>query len=238
MARTTNTGQLVLDLPVRQALGREDFMVTEANRIALEAVERWPQWDHPVLAIVGPPASGKSHLGKVWQAISDARLVAAADLTVEGSDEIMQNRAVLIEDAPGPHIDEHALFHAMNLARERSHTILMTTRHDPAHWPVKLPDLISRLRAVRVARLSAPDDALLRAVLVKQFSDRQIAVDEATVAYMLTRMERSFDAARALVKEIDRRAMAEKASITRNFVARLMSIKDWTLHFHRIVINL
>jgi chromosomal replication initiation ATPase DnaA len=226
MTRPKTAAQLVFDLPVRAALGREDFMVTEANRAAVEAVERWPDWDHPVLAIVGPPASGKSHLGKVWQALSGARQIAAHDLSVETGDEIMQSPAVLIEDAPSPGMDEKALFHAINLARERSHAILVTTRDDPAHWPVRLPDLASRLKAVRVARLNAPDDALLRAVLVKQFSDRQISVDEATVAYMLTRMERSFDAARTLVDEIDRQALAEKAAVTRNFVARLMSIKD------------
>ena len=223
MARASNGGQLTLNLPVRTALGRDDFMVTPANQAAVDAVELWPDWDHQVLAIVGPPASGKSHLGKVWQTLSNARQVDASELTAENADELMKTSALLIEDAPSPRMDETALFHAINLARERSGAILITTTSDPAQWPVHLPDLSSRLRAVRVVRLDAPDDALLRAVLVKQFADRQVAIDEATIGYMLARMERSFDAARRLVDEIDRSALAEKAAVTRHFVAKLMA---------------
>ena len=93
----------------------------------------------------------------------------------------------------------------------------------PSHWPVALPDLASRLKAAEVAHLEAPDDTLLRGVLVKQFADRQIAVDERIIGFMLTRMERSFDAVRMLVDEIDRRALTEKAEITRPFVSRVMA---------------
>lgn len=214
--------QLTFDLPVRTALGLEDFMVTLANAAAVNAVERWPDWDHPVLAIVGPPASGKSHLGKVWQNLTGAGEVNARDLDTEAAGRLIGEPALLIEDAPAPGMSETALFHAINLAREHGKTILITTGRDPAHWPVRLPDLASRLRAVRVARLEAPDDHLLRAILVKQFADRQITVDDSTVSYMLKRMERSFAAARNLVDEIDRRALSEKARVTRNFVAKIL----------------
>lgn len=223
MAKNSPTGQLTLDLPVRTALEREDFMVAPANEAALAAIEHWPDWDHPVLALVGPKASGKSHLGKVWQHMSGAMQVDAGDLTPDLAVELLPAGPMLIEDAPGDRLDEHALFHTINLAREHASSVLITTTQDPANWPVALPDLASRLRAARVTRLGPPDDALLRAVLVKQFSDRQITVDEPTIAYMLTRMERSFAAARRLVDDIDRQALAMKAPITRSFVSKLLS---------------
>ena len=89
--------------------------------------------------------------------------------------------------------------------------MLIASETDPAHWNVALPDLASRLKALPVARLDPPDDALLRGVLVKLFADRQLAVEEPVISYLMLRMPRSLDAARALVAEIDRLALVEQA---------------------------
>ncbi|MGI9464373.1 MAG: HdaA/DnaA family protein [Aestuariivirgaceae bacterium] len=218
----------MFDLPHRPAHGRDDFLVTDANAAAVAAIERWPQWRNPAMIIIGPAGSGKTHLAAVWQALSGANEVDASQLSEAGVPELLSTGALLIEGAPSPDLDERALFHAINLAREHTGTILITTRRFPAQWPVTLPDLVSRLKAAEVAELQPPDDALLRGVLGKQFADRQIAVDEAVIAYMLTRMERSFDALRRLVDEIDRRALAARADVTRPFVARVMA--DLTDH--------
>ena len=217
------SAQYVLDLPHRPALGRDDFLVTDANMAAAAAVERWPHWRNPVMIISGPPGSGKSHLAAVWLSMSGARQIDAAGLQEADVPELLNAGALLIEDAPSNLFDERALFHAINLAREEKRTILITTRLSPAQWPITLPDLVSRLKAAEIAHLEAPDDALLRGVLVKQFADRQIAVDERIIGFMLTRMERSFDAVRELVDEIDRRALTERAEITRPFVSRVMA---------------
>jgi len=112
------------------------------------------------------------------------------------------------------------------LARQQGGQVLLTSRLEPRLWQLKLPDLASRLKALPLVHISAPDDALLRGVLVKLFADRQISVDEAVVSYMLTRMARSLAAARSLVAEIDRAAMVEKAEITRPFVARVMAAHE------------
>ncbi len=162
-------------------------------------------------------------LAAAWQTLSGADQVGASALCEADVPQLLSKGALLIEDAPAADMQERALFHAFNLAREHSATILITTREFPTRWPVTLPDLVSRLRAADVAELLPPDDALLRGVLVKQFADRQIAVNERVISYMLTRMERSFDALRSLVDEIDRRALAERAEITRPFVSRVMA---------------
>jgi chromosomal replication initiation ATPase DnaA len=89
-----------------------------------------------------------------------------------------------------------------------------------------LPDLKSRLSALPVAVVLQPDDALLRGVLVKQFNDRQIAVDEALVSFLVTRMPRSLEVARQLVERIDVKAMEQKASVTRAFASKVLSHFD------------
>ena len=198
--------QLVFDLPVRAAVGRRDFFVSTANETAVDRIDRWPDWPASTLFLVGPPGSGKSHLARVWCTASGATLLAAGQLRTETVPDALAGGALALEDAPGETLDERAFFHLMNHAREHRASVLVTTQALPALWKVELADLSSRLRASPVAELKAPDDALLRAVLVKHFADRQIAVDETVVAYLVSHMERSFDAARRLAAEIDARS--------------------------------
>lgn len=189
-------------------------------------IDRWPDWPASTLFLIGPPGSGKSHLAHVWCGASGAALQSSGTLRIEHVPEALAANGLALEDAPGPDLDETAFFHLMNLARERRAFLLVTSQTLPARWPVNLADLKSRLRASPVVELKPPDDALLRAVLAKHFADRQIALDNAVVSFLVSRMERSFDAARRLVAEIDRRALAEKAEVTRSFAARILSERN------------
>jgi len=215
--------QLILDLPVRTSTGRDDFFVTAANQDAVAVIDAWPDWPAPVMVLTGPPGSGKSHLSDVWASLAGARKVAAAAIRAAALADLLAAAALVVDDAPGEALDEAGFFHLLNLARETRSFLLIAARADPAHWPVSLPDLRTRLMALDVVRLGAPDDHLLRGLIVKQFQDRQIGIDEAVVSYMLARMERSFEAVGRLVAAIDRAALAEQARITRAFVARIMA---------------
>ena len=101
--------------------------------------------------------------------------------------------------------DERVLFHLINLAREERAFLLFTARIAPSAWSITIPDVVSRLRALPVVTLQAPDDAMLRAVIVKLAADRQLALEESVVRYLLTHIERSFAAARAAVIALDTR---------------------------------
>ena len=214
--------QLVLDLPHRQALGRDDFLVTQSNAAAVALIDHWPDWPAHAALLVGPPGSGKTHLVEVWRQRSHASRVQAAAVTVENAPDHLITGAVAIEDA-GKSLDEKALFHLLNLTRQQGSSVLITAQMRPELWKISLADLLSRLRAIPVLEILPPDDALLRGVLVKLFFDRQIAADESTISFMLTRMPRSLGAARLLVAEIDRRALEERAEVTRPFVAKVLS---------------
>jgi chromosomal replication initiation ATPase DnaA len=214
--------QLVLELPHRQALGRDDFLVTGSNTAAVALIDHWPDWPAHAAMIVGPPGSGKSHLVEVWRQRSKAARVQAADIKAETAPETLHSGAAAIEDAAPP-LDERGLFHLLNLARQQGSSVLLTAKTRPEHWKIALPDLVSRLNAIPVLEILPPDDALLRGVLVKLFFDRQIAAAESTISFMLARMPRSLGAARLLVAEIDRRALEERAEVTRPFVAKVMS---------------
>jgi chromosomal replication initiation ATPase DnaA len=125
-----------------------------------------------------------------------------------------------VEDATAG-ADDRALFHLINLAREDNAALLFTARSAPTTWPVAIPDLVSRLRALPVVTLRAPDDAMLRAVIVKLAADRQLALDESVVAFIATRIERSFAAARAAVIALDNEALRQRRAPTRALAAEI-----------------
>jgi len=129
----------------------------------------------------------------------------------------------LIEDADQIGPEEAALFHLLNLAREHGASALITARLAPDLWGLKTPDLLSRLRLAPMLTLGEPSPELSRAVLVKLFSDRQLIVDASVIAYIALRIERSLDAARAIVAALDREALARGQRVTRAMVAELLS---------------
>ena len=214
--------QLALALPHAESFARDDFLVGASNEPALRLVARWPDWPDRALALVGPEGAGKSHLAAIWSDIAGARRVSARALGETDLPGALATGALVVEDAAPP-LDERALFHLHNLVRQQEAYLLMTARTAPTAWNVVLPDLASRLRAVPVVELSTPDDALLRAVLVKQFADRQLSIDESVIGYLATRIERSFAGARAAVEELDREALRRKRPVTRALAAELLS---------------
>jgi chromosomal replication initiation ATPase DnaA len=175
-----------------------------------------------VLALAGPEGAGKSHLAAIWAEIAGARRVSARALGETDLIAELATAALVVEDA-GEEFDERALFHLINLVRQEEAYLLITARAAPATWGTALPDLSSRLRAIPVVALDPPDDALLRAVMVKLFADRQLAVDESLIAYLAARIERSFAGARAAVDDLDREALRQKRPVTRALAAELMA---------------
>lgn len=202
--------QLPLDLPVRSASGRDDFVVGLSNAAAVEWIDRYPDWPVPVVVLCGPPGSGKSHLLSVWSAIAEAPILDAGALTVAGlPDRIGEARAVAVDRGDAA-IEPDTLFHLVNMMKERGGHLLVATREPPARWQFGRPDMRSRLAAAPLFSLGAPDDALLQAVLVKLFDDRGVDAPVSLIQRLLTWMPRTFDAARSLVEEVDRLSLAAK----------------------------
>ena len=214
--------QLSLALGHRESFDRADFLCGPSNETALALIERWADWPARAIALIGPEGSGKSHLAAVWAKAAGARVIAGGAIDSPSVPEALSAGALAIEDADRTEFDEAALFHLLNLAREQSAYVLITARKTPASWPTRLPDLASRLRALAVVTLDPPDDALLAAVLVKLFTDRQLAVDERLIEFLLRRIERSFASARAAVTELDREAMRLKRPVNRALAAEIL----------------
>jgi chromosomal replication initiation ATPase DnaA len=212
--------QLALALDHAESYARDDFLPGPGNADALGLIDSWPDWPANAVALVGPEGSGKTHLATIWAATAGARVVSAHALTETSLQSSLATGALVVEDAAVTS-DERALFHLINLAREEGAYLLFTARLAPSAWPVTIPDVNSRLRAMPVVTLQAPDDAMLRAVIVKLAADRQLSIDESVVRYLSTRIERSFAAARAAVIALDNEALRQGRPLTRALAAEM-----------------
>lgn len=195
-------------------------MPGSCNEGALALIDSWPDWPARTVALIGPEGSGKTHLATIWAAAAGARVVSAHSLGETDPRDALATGALVVEDAAA-NIDERALFHLLNLAREEEAYLLFTGRIAPSVWPVSIPDVVSRLRALPAVMLQAPDDAMLRGVIVKLATDRQLAFDESVVSYLSTHIERSYAAARAAVIALDKEALRQGRAPSRTLAAEM-----------------
>lgn len=211
-------GQLPLHLPLEAAQAREDLVVSQSNKHAVEFLDSWPNWHVPLVILTGSKGSGKSHLSQIWAAQSNARFLTPS---LSLPQEIDSNNFV-VENLSQGSFNEVWLFHLLNSARASKNFVLLTARRPIVEWGIALPDLYSRLRAGHNIKLNAPDDILLAGILVKLFSDKQLQVDKSVIDYLLLHMERSLGFALHIVNEIDRISLSDRRSVTRPLVAKIL----------------
>lgn len=220
--------QLSFDLPVRTALGRDDFFVSSANATAVAMIEGWRTWPARKLVLTGPTGAGKTHLAHVWAAMSGARLIPARE--VAGADiPALAGGPVAVEDCDtiaGDRAAEDALFHLHNLALAEGQSLLFTATATPSHWHLTLPDLASRMQGTPTVQIAPPDDELLMAVMMKLFSDRQLLPALPVLPYLTKRIDRSFDAARDIVERLDAAALEHRRPINTTLARDLLDNDD------------
>ena len=216
---STRPRQLALALDHAESYAREDFLSGPGNAAALALIESWPDWPANAVALIGPQGSGKSHLAAIWAAASGARTISGRALNEGGLLPALATGALVVEEAAAA--DERTLFHLINLAREEEAFLLFTARTPPTAWPVVIADLASRLRALPVITLQAPDDELLRGLIIKLAADRQLDLKEDVVGYLATHIERSFAAARVAVIALDNEALRQGRRPSRALAAAL-----------------
>ncbi|MBT3306120.1 MAG: DNA replication protein [Alphaproteobacteria bacterium] len=224
----TEPGQLTLEFEHRPAFGGEDFLVAPPNAEAVRWLDTWPDWPGTALVLNGPAGSGKTHLAQVFQAMSRACVVSAADLREsqppnylgDAPAAILENADAMVGETAGGL--ERAILHLYNVLKEGGRHLLLTAKQPPARWGIELKDLSSRLNTASLAGIGSPDDALITAVLVKQFQDRQLRIDADVISFMLARMERSFEAACHMVESIDALALKERRNITVPLVRKVL----------------
>ena len=217
--------QLLLELPFKEALAEEDFLPSKPNEEAIAWIGSWPDWKGGhCLILYGPQGCGKTHLCHVWQKMTGAQVIKFSDLhsfDFTNSEEFL----IIIEDVLNDldkNGNQEKLLHIYNWVKEEGGYLLLTSTKHPKKWETDLADLSSRMLAANAVKIKHPDDELLKAIIVKQFADRQVKISEKVVNYIMKNTERSFSAIRALVSKIDEISMAEKKKITTAIVKKAL----------------
>ncbi|MBG7615798.1 chromosomal replication initiator DnaA [Brevundimonas sp. BAL450] len=213
------TDQLKLELERETPFRADDFIVSDCNRAAALTLAGWPDaaagLGGGVLSLCGPAGSGKSHLAAIWAERVGAMPLHGAEAALVDPMEL-EGRPVLLDRAPDT--DDEALFHLLNLAQTGGGALLLVSRKAPSLWPVTLPDLHSRLNAIRTVVIEEPDEAVLAAILERAFERRSIRPQPDVIPYLVRRIERSAQAAEAAVARLD----ALHRPVTRRLAARVM----------------
>jgi chromosomal replication initiation ATPase DnaA len=215
-ARPDLSRQLALDLPHEPALGEADFLVGEGNELAYGRIMSFPHWPDPVTLLIGPAASGKSHLARIFANHAGARFAGVGELEALA---MGGGEPLVVEDADRLGYDEAGLFHLLNQSMRERRPLLVTAREEIGNWSLSTEDVRSRLRRATAFTLELTSDIQLSQMLVKLFGDRQISVDPKVIFYLVARMERSTEEAVILADLMDRLALAKGSAITRSIAA-------------------
>ena len=213
------TVQFALPFPSEPLYAESDFLPAACNEDALAWIAAPKFWPGLRLAVHGGEGTGKTHLLHVFAATCHAALLPAA--AVRRLVPPPDAASLAIDDADGV-VDEVALLHLLNVAAERHVPVLLAARTPPSRWDFRLPDLVSRLRATASVGLLAPDDGLLRALLVRLLSDHQLRVPEWLPDFLLARLPRTGGALREAAARLDHLSLAGGGGITRAIAKRVV----------------
>lgn len=208
--------QETLELGYKTAFGLEDFFVTSSNQDATYWLENYENWVNKMLVIYGSKGCGKTHMANIFAKSLDGEsvIISYEMLTIENVIDIISSYNVIVVDGADKVVDEEAFFHLYNMAKEEGVYLLLTANAPPARWNIKLADLESRLSTITAVGIKEPDDALIMAILVKMFADRQIKIKKEVIDYILKNLERSFNKLSDLVAKADKRSLSLKKPIT------------------------
>ncbi len=216
--------QTAFKLPVRPVTGRADFFTAKENAQAVAMIDSFPNGFCGAV-IFGEKGCGKTHLAHlfadtVFQKTGKKPEIISFDCW--NPETVGKTQFAVLENIASP-VDEAALFHLLNQAKGSNGFILMTSKTAPSGWDLKLPDLITRLKALPCIQILPPGDELMQAVLVKQFADRQLSVAPEVIAYVLKNAERSFEVLSYVVQRTDELSLEKKNAVTVPLVKQVLS---------------
>lgn len=197
--------QIPLPLLYKSANAREDYFVSDCNKEAIKWIDAFPNWPCSMLLVLGPAASGKTHLANIFT----SNIYQAKNLTYE--DVHLMPKVFALEDIDAPNVSEEVLFHLFNDAIQQSKNILFTAKAMP-FW--HLNDLKTRMNTVPTVHIGLPDDTMMMSLIMKGLSERQLDIQSGVMDYILKHIERSFSAAFRFVELSQNLSLAQKHPIT------------------------
>jgi len=195
--------QLILKFPEHRAYKTEDFYVSPSNQEAYDFINSWPKWIKRIVNIFGPAGSGKSHLASILKTKTKCLDISSEKLNENIIFEFKTKEALILENFDKK-ISEELLFSLWNVALQDNKYFLINSIYPINSHKFKLPDLASRVKSSLGIGIKLPSDDLISAIIAKNFSDKQIIVEEKHINYILKHIDRSYEKISQFILTLDR----------------------------------
>ncbi len=213
--------QLTFQFPFKTTYYQEDFYVSSNNFEAYKLIESWPKWPDKNINIFGPEGCGKTHLANILKKKIDSIILESKDIT-NNSLEKMKNRECIIVDHYEDNIKENLLYSIFNQAKQDGQYVLINSVNSVKKTTTKLKDLKSRLNSFITLGINLPTDDLLRVIITKSFSDKQIKVNVQILEYILKNIDRSYEKIFKFIKKVDKESLSSGKSININLIKKML----------------
>ena len=213
--------QLLLDFDYKTNFNEHDFYLSKSNSNAFNLIYRWPDWDKKILNISGEKFSGKSHLANIFRLKSKAFLIKGNEIDNSIFKSIKLHESIIIDDFEECN-EEEILYSIFNLIDQDSKYLLINSLKPINEIKYRLPDLTSRSKNCLYAVIENPDDELLFAIILKNFSDRQIKIEKKIINFIISRIDRSYRKIDEFIYKIDELSLKKKKPINLKTIKEIL----------------
>ena len=213
--------QLLLNFNFKKSFNDHDYYVSDSNYFAFNLIDKWPKWEKRILNIHGEKFSGKTHLSKIFQLKSSAIYLNEKEINNEIFKKIKLYESIIIDEFSNK-IEENLIYSIFNLVDLDSKYLLINTETPLSEIKFKLPDLVSRSKNSLQAKIEPPDDELIFALILKNFSDRQIKLEKQIIEFIVNRIERSYSKISEFIYKVDELSLKKKKPINLKTVKEIL----------------
>ena len=215
--------QLLLKFDLKQNYKNEDFYVNKSNFFAFNLIDSWPRWEKNILNIYGEKYCGKTHLSNIFKKKYRAFTVKSGEFTSKNLKDFKLAENLILDNFDEK-IDENLMYTLFNIADQDNKYILINSLKPINELNLKLTDLKSRAKNCLFAKIEKPDDELMFAILLKNFSDRQITVEKKLIDFIIKHIDRSYGKIYEFIYKIDEISLKKKKSIDFKIIKETLKV--------------
>jgi len=214
--------QLIFKFPFKTTYCENDFYVSSNNFEAYKLIESWPNWPGRNVNIFGPKGCGKTHLANILKQRINSLFIDASDFN-NNSLKNLESKECLIIDNYNNNIEEKLLYSALNQSNQSNQYVVINSLFSIKTSKINLNDLSSRFESFIDLGIKLPTDDLLRVILTKSFSDKQIKVNVKILEYILKNVDRSYEKIFEFIKDIDAESLSTGKAININLIKKILN---------------
>jgi len=213
--------QLLLNFNYKQNFNHHDYYVSKSNYFAFNLIDKWPNWEKKIINLCGEKYSGKTHLANIFKSKSKALLINTKDINEELFKKIKLYESIIIDDFSN-NISENMIYSIFNLVDQDSKYLLINSETPISEIKFNLPDLTSRSKNLLIAKIDDPDDDLIFAIIIKNFSDRQIKLEKKIVEFIINRIDRTYSKISEFIYKVDELSLKKKKPINLKTIKEIL----------------